>query len=225
MNHLETDKTIWSNVRRKDIRTKIRQFLYKAMHGTQKIGTFWEDINNFEDRQNCGTCGIPESMSHILTDCQATPTWLIWNLAKHYWPSTRYIWPEPSLGIILGCGSLSAQPPNEHQRIPAQPPRTGHIQGVSRLLHILILVSAHLIWVLRCERVIQGRQHRETEIRARWLRATNARLTNDRITATRIKCEKGFTNLIVNTWEQVLQKERDLPNDFLCNREVLVGRR
>jgi hypothetical protein len=110
--HLETDETLRSNVRRNDIHTKVRQVLYKAMHRTQKIGTFWKDINNFEDWQNCGTCGVPESMSHILTDCQATPIRLIWNLAKHYWPSTHYIWPEPSLGIILGCGSLSAQPSN-----------------------------------------------------------------------------------------------------------------
>ena len=68
-------------------------------------------------------------------------------------------------------------------------------------------------------------EHEGNEIKARWLRAINARLTNDKITATRIKREKGFTNLVVNTWEQVLNKSGDLPNYWLNNREVLVGRR
>jgi hypothetical protein len=50
-NTLETDETIWTNMRRKELRTKVQQFLYKAMHETQKVGPFWENINNFEDRQ------------------------------------------------------------------------------------------------------------------------------------------------------------------------------
>ena len=222
---LETDETLWNNLRHKDIRTKIRQFLYKAMHGTQKIGDFWKDINNFEHRQSCGTCGETESMSHILVSCYATPTRLIWDIAKHYWPGTRYEWPEINLGIILGCGSLTAQKINDNQGNPTPPQRNSRTQGSSRLLRILVSESAYLIWVLRCERVIQERQHNENEIKARWLRAINARLTNDRITATRIKREKGFTTLIVNTWEQVLNKSGDLPNNWLHIREVLVGRR
>jgi len=93
------------------------------------------------------------------------------------------------------------------------------------LLQILISESAYLIWILRCERVIQEHQPSENEIRARWLRAINTRLTNDKITATQIKREKEFTNLILNTWEQVLNKQQDLPNDWLFICEVLVGRR
>jgi len=224
-NSLETDETLWHNMRHKEIRTKIRQFLYKAMHSTQKIGPFWRGINNFEDRQYCRTCGESESMSHILTTCQATPRRLIWGLVKQYWPCAKYRWPTLNLGIILGCGSISAQPTNANQRNRAQQTRKSRTQGASRLLRILISESAHLIWVLRCERVIQERQHGENKIKARWLRAINARLTNNRITATRIKREKGFTNLIVNTWEQVLNKTGDLPNNWLNNHEVLVGRR
>jgi ribonuclease HI len=224
-NTLETNETLWNNTRRKEIRTKIKQFLYKAMHGTQKIGPFWRNVNNLEDRQNCGTCGESETMSHILVNCRATPTRLIWGLAKHYWPRAQYKWPEINLGIILGCGSLTAQPIAAQQRNQTQPPKTSRIQGTSRLLRILISESAHLIWVLRCERTIQERHHEENEIKARWHRAINTRLTNDKITATRVKREKGFTNLIVNTWEQVLNKSGDLPNDWLHMREVLVGMR
>jgi ribonuclease HI len=108
-NALETDQTIWKGIRRKAVRTRVRQFLYKSMHGTQKIGTFWKNINNHEHRQDCGTCGTTESMAHILVHCDAPSTRLIWSLAKHYWPQTTHQWPEICLGTILGCGSLTAQ--------------------------------------------------------------------------------------------------------------------
>jgi len=39
-NHLETDATIWKNCRRKELKRPIQQFLYKAIHGTFKIGDF-----------------------------------------------------------------------------------------------------------------------------------------------------------------------------------------
>ena len=52
----------------------------------------------------------------------------------------------------------------------------------------------------------------------------NERLTNDKITATRIKRENGFTNLVVNTWEPILEKERALPPNWTKHSEVLVGR-
>jgi len=45
----------------------------------------------------------------------------------------------------------------------------------------------------------------------------NARLTEDRVTATKIKRTKGFSDLVVNTWEQVLKKSGDIPNNGLHN--------
>jgi hypothetical protein len=41
---LETDETIWFSIRKQEIQTKIRQFLFKTMHRTQKIGKFWTTI-------------------------------------------------------------------------------------------------------------------------------------------------------------------------------------
>jgi len=71
--------------------------------------------------------------------------------------------------------------------------------------------------------VIQEKVHNYQGIRNRWLRAINTRLTDDKIIATKIKQNKGFTNLVVNTWEHVLSNERDLPNNWINLREVLVG--
>jgi len=40
----------------------------------------------------------------------------------------------------------------------------------------------------------------------------------------KIKRDDGFTNLVVNTWEPTLKKERALPLNWINHSEVLVGR-
>ncbi|KAI0249344.1 ribonuclease H-like domain-containing protein [Lactifluus subvellereus] len=66
---LETEESLWKGTRNRTIRTRVQQFLYKSLHGTQKIGEFWRHIPGFETRQNCTTCDITESMDHILIHC------------------------------------------------------------------------------------------------------------------------------------------------------------
>jgi hypothetical protein len=56
-------------------------------------------------------------------------------------------------------------------------------------------------------------KHPNHEIKARWLKMNNARLTEDRVTATKTRRDKGFADLATNTWEKVLRKNRDAPND------------
>ena len=114
---------------------------------------------------------------------------------------------------------MNAENPEENQRNG----RITHWEE-TRLLQILLSESAYLIWVLRCERAIQGMRHTENEIKRWWLQAINKRLTNDKITATQIKREDRFTNLVVNTWEQALNKEWELPINWIHDSEVLVGR-
>ena len=191
------------------------------MHGTQKIGSFWTHIPGYEERQICQTCGTPESMEHILTSCNESVVRIIWNMAKDLWPHTAHPWPEISLGMILGCGSTSIPPArNSDTRHQRNSPRT-----IARLMRIIITESAHLIWSIRCERVIQERQHTEQEIKAKWLRAINKRLTEDKIIATRIKRDTHTKHLVRLTWEDVLRKQGDLPHRWLNNGEFLVGRR
>ncbi|KAI0287274.1 ribonuclease H-like domain-containing protein [Russula brevipes] len=221
---IETDQAIWKGTQKHTLRTRIKQFLYKSIHGSHKIGEFWANIPGLEHRQNCSTCGTTETLTHILTQCGATPTELIWSLAKDTWPHAPQLWPEINLGIILGSGSITLPPdieppPDDPQQRPRSP--SGH----TRLLTILISESAHLIWVLRCERAIQGRTHSPNEIHNRWLRAINIRLTDDRIVATVLKRDQTSIRRMKHTWEHVLRKQRDLPADWINHREVLVGRR
>jgi hypothetical protein len=70
----ETDETIWNSLEHTTIRLKIRQFLFKAMHDTQKIGHYWTHINGYEERQTCLTCRTTESMEHIHIYCQTLPS-------------------------------------------------------------------------------------------------------------------------------------------------------
>ena len=79
-NELETDSTLWKGLRNRSIRLRVRQFLFKAMHGTQKIGSFWSHINGFEDRGQCSHCNTTETMEHILLRCPQNLSEQIWNL-------------------------------------------------------------------------------------------------------------------------------------------------
>ncbi|KAF8502659.1 hypothetical protein F5888DRAFT_1918419, partial [Russula emetica] len=103
-------------------------------------------------------------------------------------------------------------------------------RGAKRLLQILLSEAAHLIWVLRCERVIQDeeneeRTHTDREIRTRWFKAINARLTEDKITATRVKRNEQTLQRVKETWELALKRSADIPHSWIFIREVLVGRR
>ena len=220
---LETDKTIWNSLRKRTIRTRVQQFLFKALHNTPMVGAVWFHIQGFESRGECRPCATTESMEHILVGCTQGATETIWRLAKESWDHERYKWPTISLGIVLGCGNLSAEP--QAGRPPEQRQITTNQRGATRLLQILVSEAAHLIWVLRCKRVIQEKTHSPYETEARWLKAINRRLTEDKIVVTKIKREKQYSKLIQDTWNHLLTRDSDPPHNWIQNREVLVGRR
>jgi hypothetical protein len=98
----ETDTTIWKGLRRKSICPWVQQFLYKAIHGAYKIGSFWTHIPGYKTRGQCPKCHIIENMDHILTTCTAEPVSLIWNLAPctrtlaQHQPGTGTSWRNPN---------------------------------------------------------------------------------------------------------------------------------
>ncbi|KAH9038651.1 hypothetical protein EDB83DRAFT_2228483 [Lactarius deliciosus] len=229
----ETDESIWRSMRKCTIRLRAQQFLFKTTHSTQMIGDVWFNIPHHEHRGSCAICDMTETMSHILVHCQASPVTIIWDAAKDLWPYEPDKWPTMNLGIILGIGCLSYSPPIPEQRrngpnniheIRRRAQKAAEMRkGVSRLLQILISEAAHLIWVLRCERVIQERTHDAHEIKTRWLGAINKRLTEDKIIATKVKKSKESTQIIEATWGNVLRKSSDPPHNWIHNRKVLVG--
>ena len=219
---LETTETIWRSIRKRSIRLRVQQFLYKAIHNTPMIGEFWFNIEGYQHRGMCAPCEATENMDHILTTCNAGHATRIWELARKLWPYGDPQWPDINLGTILGSGCLESTGrgniQRDHDTAPPNP------RGASRLLQIIVSETAHLIWVLRCERVIQEVQHSAEEAERRWYKVINRRLTEDKITATIIKRTYPYTRLVETTWEDALRKNSNLPRGWMHNREVLVGR-
>ena len=225
----ETTRAIWKGLRKKSIRARVQQFLYKSIHGTYKIGPYWSNIPGYEPRGECSLCHTIESMDHILITCSSTPVNTIWTLAQELWPHAPELWPNINIGTILGCGSLTNPEEEEHSQHEdedddASIRRKNTKKGMERLRQILISEAAHLIWVMRCERVINEQSHTPNEVESRWLKAINARLTEDKIQATKIKRAKTSVKLVRYTWETTLRKRTPIPRDWVYIREVLVGR-
>ena len=219
----ETDASLWLGLQCPDIRPKVRQFLLKMMHETPKVGYYWTHVNDPDNRKTCRKCATIETMEHILVRCNESAVRIIWDLAKQTWPHHNIPWPEISIGIILGCGATTIPADRIINDATQRPPP--HLRATARLMRILITESAHLIWVIRCERVIQGRNHTDREIAARWLHMINKRLTEDKIITTKIKRDTAAEQLVKHTWEEVLKTQGELPSRWLHQREFLVGRR
>jgi hypothetical protein len=92
-----------------------------------------EHIQGYETHQTCNTCNETETMEHILTHCRASSPRQIWDLAKNTWPHDCQLWPHISLGIILGCGSISVPETKAQARKDGQPQMIAP-KGAKRLL-------------------------------------------------------------------------------------------
>ena len=217
----ETDATIWAGVRKPIIQTRVRQFLYKTIHQAYKIGEKWIGIPNGEQKALCTKCRQTESMQHILLQCQHDARKLIWEKAKELWPHGQQRWPEITIGMIMGIGCVALQDENHAEnRRNATSIKT---RGQTRLLQIIVAEASHLIWVIRCERVIQNKEHSTPEIIARWIRKINDRLTEDRITVTQIKRGPTLHRLVNATWKDAIRKQGLQHENWIQHREVFSG--
>lgn len=102
--------------------------------------------------------------------------------------------------------------------------------GKSRLFKIIVLESAHLIWKLRCERVIKNegikeKYHTETEIYNRWVHAINMRFKFDRLlTDTKRYGKKALkVETVLKTWSGILLNKDNLLDNWIRKTGVLVG--
>ncbi|KAJ7023633.1 hypothetical protein C8F04DRAFT_969939 [Mycena alexandri] len=160
---------IWNSIRHEDIPKNIRFFLWMIIHDGYKVGKYRENIAGFEDRGQCSVCEDTESMEHILTKCEAPGQKEIWDLVSEIWKKKSGSELRPSMGEIMACGATRRGPP---QKKPEA--------GMTRFYRILVSESAHLIWRLRNERVIQETGPADiNEIRNWWLKALNDKLGLD----------------------------------------------
>ena len=197
----ETEGTVWLDLKNTVIRHRVQQFLFKMMHNVYIIGKVWNGIQCFQDRAKCTFCNKTESMSHILLECQTGPRRAIWEQAQRAWPHGQQTWPEISMGTILGVGSLSLQDGNLRAN-DTDYRRKVRRKGKTRLLQTLISEASYLIWVLRCKRLINMKQHAQVEVQWRWHKAITTWCTTDQVIAEKIKRSKKYIRLIKETWKE-----------------------
>ncbi|KAI0646182.1 RnaseH-domain-containing protein [Trametes meyenii] len=210
----------WKMLRKDPIQRKVRDFLWKSIHEAHKVGKYWKNIPGYENRATCNVCGAEDSMEHILTECNAPGQKEAWNLACAMLRKKGLTLGTITLGIALGGHSITCKDEN------------GHIQsGCTRLARIVISETAHLVWALRCERVIgwehePEKRHTTKEVEARWTQAMNKRLQMDRaLTNKRAAGKRALAEeVVLETWRTTLQDENVFPHDWIKTPGVLVGR-
>ncbi|KAG1760804.1 hypothetical protein EDD22DRAFT_780618 [Suillus occidentalis] len=213
-----SSKQVWSSIRDCDTPKNIQGFLWKCLHRAYKIGEFLSKIPHFEQRGTCNICDIPETMKHILLECESAPQGTIWKAAQELWFKREANWPRIHFGTILGCNLAKFCNDNRKKLI-----------GKSRLFKIIVLESAHLIWKLRCERVIkyEGKRekfHSETEVYNRWVHTMNTRLKFDHLLtdSSRYSSKALKIDTVLKTWSGVLKNKEHLPDNWVHKSEVLV---
>ena len=133
-----TTEAIWRSMGHRDISRKTRDFLWKHAHGLYRLGSFWNNIEGYEERGVCPLCQQTETFQHILQECCSKERETIWEAANNLW-KTRYRSDLPTTeGAVLGCGLANFTKEDGKPDAPK-----------NRLYRILISESAHLIWVLR----------------------------------------------------------------------------
>ncbi|KAI0644331.1 hypothetical protein C8Q79DRAFT_914155 [Trametes meyenii] len=190
---------LWKALRKDPISRKARDFIWKLLHGAHQVGSYWKHIPGYEVQEVCPNCWIPESMEHILTECQAPGQREIWNLVRSLLRKVGFELPEITLGLAASSHTLVVAQDQEEPLV-----------GETRLTRIVLSESIYLIWLLRCERVIQwenelGKVHSTVEIESKWYRAIERRMQLDYAAADK-KCfgKKALPQARVDgTWEKV----------------------
>ncbi|KAJ7216018.1 hypothetical protein GGX14DRAFT_607155 [Mycena pura] len=108
---LPMDEMIWKSIRAATVQRLTRNFLWKYIHKTFRIGDYWTNINTMEVRALCPVCTVTDSMEHIALDCYAPGQKQIWSLARQLWEKKYNGWPWLNWGLILGCNLIKFRSP------------------------------------------------------------------------------------------------------------------
>ncbi len=212
------DATIWLSLRSKHVSKAAAQYLWMAVHNGYMIGSHWLRPNmsaELQQRAICAICGEQETMTHIIFDCKATGQERIWELMRRTWALTGKDWKTPSWGTTFGAACAVFVTGNGRRD-----------EAAESLWCILATKSVHLIWKLRCERVIQkeGEDFSKNEVTNRFYSTLESRLNLDRRTAARARGKRALkTQEVDRTWRPVLENRDDLPPKWVVDNEVLVG--
>ena len=213
------EKAIWESIRHKDVSRKVRDFLWKHMHGIYRLGSFWTHIPGYEERAECPICGKYDTLAHIVAECDSTECNTVWEQANALW-KRRYNTPLPtSEGAVLGAGLAN------FRREDGKPDA-----AKNRLYRILMTESTHLIWVLRCERRIANgdnphNYHTADAVRKRWNNKINERLQIDcLLTNVYLYDRKALkTKVVYYTWTECSTNTEDFHREWCKHPGFLAG--
>ncbi|KAE9384473.1 hypothetical protein BT96DRAFT_960893 [Gymnopus androsaceus JB14] len=200
-------KHLWKSICDPELPRRIRDFLWKSMHDAHQVCKFWKHIPECEERMMCAHCNEIESLEHILIECDRPWRRLIWEMAKSLWPNTpdHGPWKEPNLGIILGTNLLEFKDAKDSTKSE----------------------SAHLIWKLRCEAVIdcENEDIPDKETYNRLCQVLNQRLARDQNLTYKPRWKKSALTKkkVLQTWNPIIKDPQKLPSDWIGEAGVLVG--
>jgi len=170
-----SDRDIYAAVLHPDFRVETRQLLWRAMHKAHRCGDFFLRMGpEWQHRGICRECDPnTDSFLHTITECTDPARTQIWDLARDLWIKRGRAWPEPTFGLIIGCGAVKYK--SESGRTDV---------GISRLYRILVAKATHLIWRLRCNRRIEHAdepdyQHAPAFVAAEFERVIRSRFDTD----------------------------------------------
>ncbi len=194
-----TEVKVWKAIRSRDMPRKVRDFWWKALHDALRVGGFWMHIPGYETRAICDACGCEESLEHIMLECDAPGQKTIWSEVRQLLRQAGIDVPLANLGSILGAPAADLT-----EKLPKS------TAGGRRLYKILIVEATHLIWKIRCERVIEhgndpDRWPSVGELTGRWKATINRRFAMDQIlTASRFEKKATPRDRVLQTWGEVL---------------------
>ncbi|KAH9903280.1 hypothetical protein C8Q73DRAFT_742404 [Cubamyces lactineus] len=219
--HALTPKALWSSLRNDVVEPKVRDFIWKTLHGAYRVGSFWAMIPGAEGRAVCSVCGVTDDMTHILTKCAAPGQREMWESARRALQRAGVcLPPTPCLGLYLGAPALTVEGDNGEER-----------RAATRLTRIVLSETAHAVWTARCERVIQWQQephrvHSSRALNSRWAAALDKRLWLDQ-QRTRLALPGRRplpVSVVESTWEPLLDPDIDRLSNWVRRSGVLVGR-
>ncbi len=212
------DEAIWTSLRARHVSRSASQFMWMALHDGYMVGTHWMRPNmsaELQTRALCGVCGECETMSHIIFECEAKGQEIIWTLLKKTWLLTNTTWHEPSWSMAFGAACAVFKAADGTREVATE-----------NLWCIICTEALHLIWKLRCERVIQkeGKEFTESEITNRFYSTLESRLNLDRRTAAMSRGKRALKpNDVVRIWSPIIENGSQLPPKWVTNSGVLVG--
>ncbi|TFK79180.1 hypothetical protein K466DRAFT_610662 [Polyporus arcularius HHB13444] len=213
-----TDEAVWSSFRTRHIARSTAQFMWMAVHDGYMIGSHWFRPNMSDElrsRAYCTVCGEVETMTHIIFECRAPGQETMWSLLKTTWTLTGKEWKAPMWGTAFGAACAIFKKPNG-----------GRDVATASLWTILCTETLHLIWKMRCERVIQheGRSWTPPEITNRFYASLNSRLDLDRRTSAMSRGKRSLRPAdVASIWLPVVDGKDNLPPNWVTDNGVLVG--